>query len=153
MDALCPVPKTHSPCLQSPPLLPSSQTINQASTAAWRTSTSTCWWRTTWAGATAGCLRSFPVNSAAHWGEETLPAPWTAAGVRLRLRTRPRDPRRRNQLILSPTAQDPLNFYQVKTHKSHLEANSPSTLISPQKVLLKNVQVRRFSPPAPAGMR
>lgn len=66
-------------CFQALLLLPSFLITILASVVAWQTSTSTCWWQTTWMEVTAVCYRSFRVSSAALWGEEKSPAPWTAA--------------------------------------------------------------------------
>lgn len=120
-------------CFQAPPVLPSFLITKLASAVAWQTSTNTSWWQTTWTGATAGCYRNFPVNSAAPGGERKSSAPWTAARAKLRHRRRcgdffhlQLDPRTENLLNLkmrNATAQSHLFPYRVKTQGSHLETN------------------------------
>lgn len=75
-------------CFQAPPPRPSFLISKAVSAVAWRTSTSTCWWLTTWAAVSAGCYRSSPAKRAAP-GEERRPsAPRTATRAGRRRRTR-----------------------------------------------------------------
>lgn len=137
-------------CFQALPLLPSSLIIKLVLAVAWQTSTSICWWPTTWTGATAGCYRSFPVNSVALGDERKSSAPWTAAGAkqqRHRMRCGYffhrqlglRKEKRPNLKLWNCLVQARLLVYRAKMHDSHLGPNRLSLLRHPHKVLMKKV--------------